>query len=107
MKKVFSGTTLADTAHLKNLLEQAGIGSFIRNTYLGAAVGDLPVFDASPELWVYRDADAPRAETVIREALRPDDTASALDAWRCAACGESNEGQFAVCWRCGASDARS
>ena len=27
-------------------------------------------------------------------------------AGRCEGCGETNEGQFAVCWRCGATDAR-
>ena len=45
MKRVFSGINLADTTHLKNLLEHAGIGSFIKHAYLGSAVGELPVFD--------------------------------------------------------------
>jgi hypothetical protein len=106
MKRVFSGINLADTTHLKNLLEQSGIGSFIKNTYLGSAVGELPVFDVSPELWVFADADAPRAEAVIRDALRPQAAAGA-QAWRCAECDETNEQQFAACWRCGSTDARS
>src|SRR4029078_762762 len=71
MKRVFSGINLADITHLKNLLEKSGTGSFIKHAYLGAAVGELPVFDVSPELWVFTDGDAPRAEAVIREALRP------------------------------------
>jgi putative signal transducing protein len=106
MKRVFSGINLADTTHLKNLLEQSGIDSFIKNTYLGSAVGELPVFDVSPELWVFADADAPRAEAVIRDALRPQVIADAQP-WRCAHCDEINEHQFAACWRCGSSDARS
>ncbi len=106
MKRVFSGINLADTTHLKNLLEQSGIGSFIKHAYLGAAVGELPVFDVSPELWVFADADAARAEAVIRDALRPQVVAGA-HAWRCAQCDEINEPQFAACWRCGSSDARS
>ena len=106
MKRVFSGINLADTTHLKNLLEQAGIGSFVKNTYLGAAVGDLPVFDVSPELWVFEDSDATRAEAVIRDALRPQLVIGA-EPWRCARCDEINEHQFAACWRCGASDART
>ena len=105
MKRVFSGINLADTTHLKNLLEQSGIGSFIKNTYLGSAVGELPVFDVSPELWVFADADAPRAEAVIRDALRPPISVGA-EPWRCPQCDESNEGQFAVCWRCGTNDPR-
>ena len=106
MKRVFTGNTLADAAHVKNLLEQAGIASFIKNPYLSSGVGDLPVFDSAPELWVYEDEEAGRAGTVIRDAFRPDGPGSA-SAWRCPACGESNEGQFGACWRCGATDQRS
>jgi hypothetical protein len=102
MKRVFSGINLADTTHLKNLLEQSGIGSFIKH----AAVGELPVFDVSPELWVFTDRDAPRAEAVIREALRPS-VETGAEPWRCAHCAELNEQQFAACWRCGSRDARS
>jgi hypothetical protein len=104
MKRVWSGATLADTTHLKNLLEHAGIGSFIKNAYLGSALGELPVYDSTPELWVFRDADVSRAETLLREAMHPA-AAARTDAWRCRACGESNEGQFGACWSCGASDA--
>jgi hypothetical protein len=106
MKRVFSGINLADTTHLKNLLEHSGIGSFIKHAYLGSAVGELPVFDVSPEVWVFEDSDAPRAEAVIREALRPQATPGAQP-WRCAQCDEINEQQFAACWRCGSSDVRS
>jgi hypothetical protein len=106
MKRVFTGINLADTTHLKNLLEQSGIGSFIKNTYLGSAAGDLPVFDVSPELWVFADTDAGRAEAVIRDALRPQLVANA-EPWRCTQCDEINEHQFAACWRCGSTDARS
>ena len=105
MKRVFTGVTLTDTTHIKNLLDLSGIGSFIKNLYLCSGAGDLPVLDVSPELWVLRDADAARAEAVIRDALRPQGAAVA-EPWSCPQCGESNEGQFAVCWRCGAHDAR-
>jgi len=103
MKRVHTGVTLTDTTHLKNLLELSGIDSIIKNTYLGSGAGDLPVFDVSPELWVLDDADAGRAEAVIRDALRPQ-TGVAGEPWRCRQCGESNESQFAACWRCGAND---
>ena len=101
MKRVWSGTTLHDTAHLQNLLEQAGIGCFIKHRHLGSAMGELPFLDCSPELWVLKDEQAVGATAVIREALRPDSAPAAR--WRCAACGEDNEAQFAVCWRCGAT----
>jgi hypothetical protein len=104
MKRIWSGATLADTTHFKNLLEHAGIDSFIKNVYIGSAVGELPVYESGPELWVFRDSDVARAETVLRDALRPPDAAR-TQAWRCPACGETIEGQFAACWSCGASDA--
>jgi hypothetical protein len=103
MKRVWSGATLADTTHLKNLLEHAGIESFIKNAYLGSAIGELPVYDSTPELWVFHDDDATRAEELLRDAMRPLATGHAA-AWRCPSCGESVEAQFGVCWRCGATD---
>ena len=104
MKRVWSGATLADTTHLKNLLEHEGIGSFIKNAYLGSAIGELPVYDSTPELWVFRDSDAAKAEVMLRDAMLPKDAPRGAP-WCCSACGESNEAQFAVCWSCGASDA--
>jgi hypothetical protein len=100
MKRVWSGSPLHDTAHLKNLLEQAGIGCFIKNGHLGGALGDLPFLDCAPELWVLRDEQAARAAAVLREALRPEPRGLGT-LWRCGRCGEDNEAQFAACWSCG------
>ena len=102
MKRVYSGSSLADVAHLQNLLEHEGIRSFIKNVNLGGALGDLPFLDCQPELWVLVDSHALRAEAVIRAALAPahDPSGSALP-WRCPRCAEQNEAQFAVCWSCG------
>ena len=56
MKRVWSGSSLPDTAHFKNLLEHAGIACVIKNRELGGGIGDLPVFDCAPEIWVLDDA---------------------------------------------------
>ena len=71
MQRVWSGSSLPDTTHFKNLLEHAGIACVIKNRELGGGLGDLPVFDASPELWVLDDADASRAALLIEESVRP------------------------------------
>lgn len=102
MKRVYSGGTLADVAHVQNLLEHAGIRSFLKNVNLGGALGDLPFLDCAPELWVLVDGDAERAERVIREALRGAPATGGAP-WRCARCGEQNEPQFGACWSCGAA----
>jgi Putative prokaryotic signal transducing protein len=101
MKRVLSGNSLPDTAHFKNLLEQSGIACVIKNRELGGGLGDLPVFDCAPEIWV-ADEYASRAELLIRDSVRPARGAP----WRCTACGEDSEPQFAACWSCGSADGR-
>lgn len=98
MKKVYAAQNLLDVGHMSNLLAQSGIQSEMRNYYLGSGVGDLPVNECWPELWV-DEVDASRAEQLIRElnaSLRNLDPP-----WFCSHCGEANEGQFDECWRCG------
>ena len=102
MKRVYSGGTLADVAHAQNLLEHAGIRSFMKNVNLGGALGDLPFLDCAPELWVLVDADAKPAQRVLREALSAQLPPGAA-AWRCPQCREPNDPQFGVCWSCGAA----
>ena len=58
MKRVWSGSSLPDTAHFKNLLEHSGIACVIKNRELGGGLGDLPVFDCAPEIWVLDDEHA-------------------------------------------------
>jgi hypothetical protein len=101
MKRVWSGGSLPDTTHFKNLLEQSGIACVIKNRELGGGLGDLPVFDCAPELWVLDDGHVARAETLIRDSVQP---AARGAAWRCSTCGEDNEPQFAACFRCSHGD---
>lgn len=104
MKRVLSGNSLPDTMHFKNLLEHSGIACIVKNRELGGGLGDLPVLDCAPELWVLDDKLAKTAENLIRDSLRL--TARGAP-WRCSSCGESNEPQFAACWSCGRADQHS
>jgi hypothetical protein len=104
MKRVWIGSSLPDTAHVKNVLEHSDVACIIKNSYLGGALGDLPVFDCAPEIWVLDDAHASRAEALIRDSVR---SAARGAPWRCTACGEDNESQFAACWHCGRPDGHS
>lgn len=103
MKRVWIGSSLPDTAHFKNVLEHSDIACVIKNRDLGGAIGDLPIFDCGPELWVLDDAHAGRAERLIRDSVRP---AARGVPWNCSTCGEANEPQFAACWSCGRADGR-
>jgi len=100
MKRVYSSHNLAAVHHARNVLEVEGIRALVRNELLGSAMGELPPIECQVELWVLEDADAERADQVLRHGtLRPGEKASP---WRCSACGEPAEPQFTQCWRCGA-----
>ena len=105
MKRVFSSESLADAGHVRALLEQQGIGCYIRNEQLSGALGEVPFLECMPEVWVYRDADSTRAEAIVGELASGGDTSG--EPWRCRHCGESNEGQYAACWNCGTRDVSS
>ena len=99
MKKLTSAETLVLINHYKNLLESEGIPTEVRNQHLGSIMGEVPFFETWPQLWVINDLDYDRALQLI-EAV---DAESPGEAWRCGKCGETNEGQFGACWKCGAA----
>ena len=99
MKRVWSGTDAIACGWYESILLEAGIACLVRNRYLGGAIGELPLNEAWPEIWVIDDTDSERAESLIAAAEQP--PASAAPAWRCEVCDESIEAQFSACWRCG------
>jgi hypothetical protein len=96
MKKLTSAESLVTISHYKNLLEVEGIATQVRNQHLGSVMGEVPVFETWPQLWVVNDLDYDRALQLIESA----DAESPAEPWTCSNCGEINEGQFLVCWRC-------
>jgi hypothetical protein len=96
---VYVAESAIEIAHLRNLLETAGIRCEVRNDRLGGVVGEIPFVECWPELWVREPGQALRARALIDEALRPANTG---DPWSCPRCGEQVEPQFSVCWCCGA-----
>lgn len=98
MKRVMSSELLAEIGHYRNILEQNGIRCMIKNEQLSGALGEVPVFECLPELWVLNDGDLSRAERLIEE-LRYDGPEE--KPWRCTHCNEENDAQFAACWNCG------
>jgi hypothetical protein len=97
MKLVFRAASLLQVSHARNLLIAAGIDSELRNQYLAGALGDLPMLETWPQLWV-EDA----LESAALSALARGSAAPAGVAWICEQCGEELEVQFTSCWRCGA-----
>ncbi len=98
MKRVFRAASLLQVAHARNVLIAAGIEAELRNQYLAGALGDLPMLETWPQLWV--------EDSLESAALRALANASAAPAgapWTCMQCGEQLEPQFTSCWRCGAA----
>lgn len=98
MKRLLSCLSLVEAQHCANVLASAGVHVEVRNTFLGGAVGDIPFLEAGPQVWIEASQDVAYAQQLIAEAAAP----LPSPAWRCAACGEESEAQFAQCWRCGA-----
>jgi hypothetical protein len=96
MKRVFRAASLLHVAHARNVLIMAGIESEMRNQYLAGALGDLPMLETWPQLWVEDDL-----ENAALRALAVAATATSGAPWTCAQCGEQLEPQFTSCWRCG------
>jgi cobalamin-dependent methionine synthase I len=97
VRRVFSSFDLVAVHHARNLLEAEGIRAVVRNERLASAMGELPPAECQAEVWVMEDADAQRAERLLREGRQVTGPA-----WNCPACGERLEPQFAQCWRCAA-----
>lgn len=97
MKRVYRAATLLQVAHARNVLITAGIRCELRNQYLAGALGDLPMMETWPQLYV-EDGDERFALSVLARAATAPVGSSSI----CAECGEESETQFTHCWRCGA-----
>lgn len=99
MKRVYTAELIPQVAHVRNLLEQAGIDCQMRNERLGGVTGEIPFLETWPQLWV-QDVDEARARQLLAD-LSATHTVPATE-WACS-CGERSGGQFSECWSCGAA----
>lgn len=101
MKRVYRAPTLLQVAHARNVLIAAGIQCELRNQYLAGALGDLPMMETWPQLYVEESDEQYALGALSRAAAAPKGMP-----WVCADCGEELEPQFTQCWRCGADLSR-
>lgn len=99
MKLVYTNYNAMLVANIRNLLENEGIECEAKNLMLAGGAGDIPLIEIWPELWV-DEVDFPRASVIVENALADK---PALPPWQCPNCGEWVEGQFELCWQCGAA----
>jgi hypothetical protein len=98
MRKVYSAPTLADAHLIAALLGQEGIDTRVFNENAQGGLGEIPFTHAWPEVWVVEERDAARARELIRSMEQTDTRMQVA----CTVCGESNPGNFELCWNCSA-----
>ena len=84
--------------HIKNVLENSAIPAVVKNEQLFSAVGEIPVTECMPEVWVLNPDNFAKAEALIAQVQQENDNPGAD--WICSTCQESNGGNFEICWSC-------
>lgn len=98
MKKVFSCLNTIELAPYKNLLERNDIPVLVKNEFAIGVVGEIPINESWPQLWVLDDNNEARARELCLKLER--ETKQNLDDWLCPHCGEENASSFELCWHC-------
>lgn len=100
MKKLYSAASLPDAHLIRNLLDQAGIEARVFNENAQGGVGQLPVMEACPQIWIVNERDLQRARQLLEAFEHMPAIRSNL---RCQQCSEDNPTTFQLCWNCGSS----
>lgn len=103
MKRIYSNQNAALAWHIHNLLQQQGVDTEIRNDKLYSVAGELPPAECMAEVWVRNPLHYDRAERLVREAENLDEQDVDAEDWTCRHCGETNAGNFDICWNCQSS----
>jgi hypothetical protein len=96
MKRLYRARDTLEANLLKDRLATSHIEARVFGEFIGGAIGELPAIHF-PEVWVDNEDLVP-AERVLKEFLHPAEDAGR---WVCPGCGETVEGQFDLCWKCG------
>ena len=98
-RQLCSAGTLYEANLILDLLKEVFIRAEVRNENLVGLAGLLPESATLPTIWIENDGDFERGRAVVdeyearrAETLPPDVP--------CPECGESNPGNFELCWQC-------
>lgn len=100
MKRIYSEQNSLFIHQIKDLLEEKGIKSIIKNEFLSGGAGELPPIEVWPELWIIEKEDKVPARKIVDDFLSSVNAQS--ESRKCPTCDETIEGQFLICWNCGA-----
>jgi hypothetical protein len=94
VRDVYSARNPTQVGFYKQVLDDAGIPSFIRNE--NPPDPGVPIFD--PTLCVINDGDYEQAIALIK--ARHEEESQPRADWKCPSCSEINPGNFEICWQC-------
>jgi hypothetical protein len=97
MLRLTRAPNIAIAALWVDALQQAGYSASVQRYFLGSVAGQLPPDQCQPEVWLTNDEEESGARSLL-DALQN----MPQRRWLCQ-CGETVEGGFERCWRCGAA----
>lgn len=97
MIRIYQGQGHTDAYLVRDWLVRNGIGAMVRGENRLGAMGEIPLPEAWPGVYV-ADDDRDRALASLKAFHAP---ALVHPEWSCPACGEENGPAFHSCWSCG------
>ncbi len=99
MKKIHTAANLVEATLLQHMLQDAGVAVHMLNTHAMGALGEIPLAEAGPQLWITQPQQEAHARALIAEFHNR--SHSGVER-KCPACGEINPAEFDSCWNCAA-----
>ena len=96
MTLVYSHENMINVSNIRNLLENEGIETELRNEYASSAAGDLSPIETWPQIWLIYEEDKLKADRIVEGA----NNQSLGEDWICNHCLETNAASFDFCWNC-------
>src|SRR5690554_5053896 len=95
--RAYSAANPMEAELLVGMLAHQGIAAGLRSQGLIGSIGELPLDALYTPVWV-----APENLAAARDILQAYEAKHDRAKWACPECGEINEGNFELCWQCGA-----
>ncbi len=100
MQRLYLARDRIEAQFLRDFLDRHLIETVVLGDYLAGAAGQLPA-DIFPAVWVLDNDDLERARELLPRFIAECKADPGGTPWICDACGETVEGDFALCWNCG------
>lgn len=104
MKLIYKDENMMVIHSVKNILELNDIDCYIKNEHGHTMGAEFGLSNTLLELWLSNSDDYEKASSIIDKQIHATTTESS---WTCDSCGEENDGNFGLCWKCQKAQASS